>query len=376
MRVPGWPEVCGAVAVLGPFVIRFERTSSQTVNGVVVSSSHWNPIPLVGGVLGLGFAVLAMACLSRTAQSAKLARALVAGAVMVAACLHIIAGAGAFRGDKPSAEPRLNSPLPPLPSRPSAPMAPLRTYTADDCIKRGRGCAKVFKGLEAKCKTGDALACSNAGYFREKGLGVSKDLNEEARLYTRGCALRNEASCRNLSTTVLKVAPDAPLAANARRTFAQACKRNIATGCAALGIVAARGVGGKDDPGQARTASARACALGSAIGCVNYGESLRQLGAMQPTALVEARTVFGKACDLGDLDGCNGRAILLAYGKGGPRQLPAALAIWQSACTKNHGWSCYNLRRNYATGGQKWKHYVSKACRLKLQPACAELKKL
>lgn len=89
----------------------------------------------------------------------------------------------------------------------------------------------------------------------------------------------------------------------------------------------------------------KACETGEARGCVRIG-FLYQSGRGVKQDDEKAGKFYQKACDAGELSGCNTLALL--HQNSGEHA--KAAAIFEQACEKGFGLSCYNLAQIYEAG--------------------------
>ena len=104
---------------------------------------------------------------------------------------------------------------------------------------------------------------------------------------------------------------------------------------------------GKDDPKDAPIYFERACRLGLAIGCVNWGAyqlfGRQDSGSADHTPRPSRRClyrVFSKACDVGDEFGCSMTARILVEWPRTPADVWIAFSQLSNACDKFHGPPC------------------------------------
>ena len=96
----------------------------------------------------------------------------------------------------------------------------------------------------------------------------------------------------------------------------------------------------------------------------------------------EARPGFARACDLGSIADCASVARMMAEGKGGPKDLPRAAALYAKACDGDHAQACLSLGlmlqngQGVAADRAQAKARFDDACRLGQQLACKLAAKL
>lgn len=87
----------------------------------------------------------------------------------------------------------------------------------------------------------------------------------------------------------------------------------------------------------------RACALGSATGCVSSGR-MHEYGHGVPKDFPVAAAAYEKACGLGWQVGCANWAIMLENGRGVTRDLARAKELYRGACKAGAGLACDRLK--------------------------------
>lgn len=142
--------------------------------------------------------------------------------------------------------------------------------------------ARARKLFAASCKRQSARGCYNLGSVYEGGAGVAVDLAAAAKLFEKSCGQGEITACANLAGMQLKGRglPQAP--AKARALYARMCATRlpperlkswdgkvVADCCHNLANLYERGVGGKEDAGEATRFYEKACALESENACSN-----------------------------------------------------------------------------------------------------------
>ena len=104
---------------------------------------------------------------------------------------------------------------------------------------------------------------------------------------------------------------------------------------------------GKSDAGRDETRGTkyfdRACALGSAAGCVSSGQ-MHEYGHGVPKDPTQAADAYGRACTLGWQVGCANLAIMLENGRGVPKDLDRAQSLYAQACKAGAGLACERMK--------------------------------
>lgn len=129
---------------------------------------------------------------------------------------------------------------------------------------------------------------------------------------------------------------------SARDHLRRACDLGHAEACYNYGVMAERGRYGEADPVHARWLYERACDGEHMPGCYNFGNMLAA-GQGGEADEARARLVFETACTGGLPGGCSNLAILLNTGRGGARDQERARALFQQACDARDVAGCSSL---------------------------------
>jgi TPR repeat protein len=195
------------------------------------------------------------------------------------------------------------------------------------------------------CKGSFGAACTDLGYMFEKGKLIPKDEYRAAKLYFRGCELKN------------------------------------ATGCTNTGFMYEKGKGVKEDPALAVTYYEKGCDMGNARGCTNLGFMVRNGFGVEQND-VRAVELYQRGCDGGNSGGCTNLGYLYETGAGVTKDLARAIALYRKGCDGGSGVGCGNLGYMYEEGRGVGKSpsisakYYRKACDLGNRRGCDGLKKL
>src|SRR5688572_13361018 len=160
------------------------------------------------------------------------------------------------------------------------------------------------------CRKSHGAACTDLGFFFEKGKLVPEDPLMAAKLYFRGCELGN------------------------------------ATGCTNTGYMYEKGKGVKEDAARAVTYYEKGCDMGNARGCTNLGYMYRNgNGVAQDDS--RARELYQRACDGGNSGGCTNLGYLYETGQGALKDMQRAVTLYRKGCDGGSGIGCGNLGYMY-----------------------------
>jgi TPR repeat protein len=123
-----------------------------------------------------------------------------------------------------------------------------------------------------------------------------------------------------------------------------ACNDGDAESCRKLAVTFEFG---KTDAGRNETLGTtyfdRACALGSATGCVSSGQ-MHEYGHGVPKEFKTAADAYARACTLGYQVGCANYAIMLENGRGVDQDLGKAKTLYEGACKAGAGLACERMK--------------------------------
>ena len=133
---------------------------------------------------------------------------------------------------------------------------------AADAVKRTESEIRPYQRVDAFTRIGDMY---------EKGEDLAQDHNEEATWYRRAAEEGGDEAQVKLASLLLKKGTDKD-SEEARHWCEQAAKHPNMLGAYCMGLLCERGVGGKQDPGQAAKWYSDAGALGHAGALLRLGE--------------------------------------------------------------------------------------------------------
>ena len=130
----------------------------------------------------------------------------------------------------------------------------------------------------------------------------------------------------------------------------ESCDRGVANGCAALGELYAKGLGGaRQDSKQAVKFHEEACEGGFGASCAELGEMLSQ-GRGAKKDVSRALELFEKACLLWQLDACESLADAYFEGVDVSQDIPKAFNFYGIACYNGLKPASTNLGAIYEKG--------------------------
>ena len=123
-----------------------------------------------------------------------------------------------------------------------------------------------------------------------------------------------------------------------------ACDAGDALSCGRLGNMLMRGDGVAKDLRRAEVHEARACSLGLAVSCANWG------ALISSRAPEQAFKAYARGCDGGDKVSCFDEGYALATGQGVAKDPARAAKFFLSSCDEGHPPACNLAARAYLMG--------------------------
>ena len=168
-----------------------------------------------------------------------------------------------------------------------------------------------LEACEARCASGDAIACTDAGHALDAAWPYD--------------------------------------AVAAAEHFDRACTLGDPNGCAALAVLYQDGRGRPHDDARALELYNQACDAGSGVGCFNAG-LMHEGGNGAELDRQKSRAAFQRAesnyrrdCDAGGLEWCMNLGFVFEHGYGQTIDLAKARAAYGEGCEGGHPGSCANL---------------------------------
>lgn len=191
------------------------------------------------------------------------------------------------------------------------------------------------------CDLGEPQGCHALGQMLRGGPDTGGDWQRSQDSLGQACEGGIDAACYEHAVGLAygqegagTDVADADLA-RALDTFGRLCAAGLAEACMDLGFLAAEGRGGAADPARGAELSARACGLGSALGCNNLGVHFALTGA---PAL--AARYYERGCAQGAGLACANLADMRANGELGPPDSEGAADLYRKACDRGDAGSC------------------------------------
>lgn len=234
--------------------------------------------------------------------------------------------------------------------------------------------AKILSLFSNACGERTARSCVDAAmmYLDAK---LQKDIcpgidNKECRrnakrLLEQACKFDNTAGCTQLASLVSSENAEEE---TVKSYYKKSCEKDDGTACMQLASIT---VG----PEKIKLYE-KACNSGEGLACYNAGD--------QSTNDGDAFTFFEKGCKANNGDACGNAGVRLEKGRGTglPPDAEAAFDRYAKGCRLGHSKSCFNLAACYVDGrgvqqnSALGRDYLHKACYLKNQTACDELRNL
>lgn len=275
-----------------------------------------------------------------------------------------------------------------------------------------------FKYSEKACKLNDSRGCYNLGVVYAFGKGVDRDLIKAENLWTDGCKLNEGMSCYMLASFFIKDEKlQRELYKNSEKSLLNSCNKSSALACTFLGNMYERGLGVNQNYLTATKFYEQACNLNSSDSCEMLGFLYNNsLGVKQDER--KAIEYWEKSCSLKNGSACFSVAKLYYSVFNNERK---SLSFYKKSCDYNYGYGCFitglaykddnkdelsrttlnkafqlfydgckadeevdcyvlfeMYREGYAVEKNmiKASEYCEKSCKLGLEVACEELKKL
>ena len=189
--------------------------------------------------------------------------------------------------------------------------------------------------LDFKCARDDKSACNAAAMLRDQVLSWYVEA-----LSLPQCAGNRDCWSFLVGQRGAAIDNARADAADAVRLYDHACTLGRADACMSVARLS-----GDDEAGKAKAASyyRKACDLGRAGACA-FSMNTEMKRMLQDSGFfTRALGAFKTACDAGDASGCNDAGVLLATGRGAPKDLHAAIALLDKGCVLRGANACGNL---------------------------------
>jgi TPR repeat protein/tRNA A-37 threonylcarbamoyl transferase component Bud32 len=192
--------------------------------------------------------------------------------------------------------------------------------------------------LDKACEAGDGSACRLAGWMYERGRGAKKSdakateaFKAAAKLLPAGCEASEAAACFDLAWLYRLgrgVSADLP---KAHAFMQKACAAGDARACARVPRMIQAAIGAPRDYAKATAAYKKLCDAGNAYACAPLADAHDAGLAGLPHDHAKERSLYRKGCDGGDPEGCMNLGWLHFKGKGIPKDVTKANALFKQA---------------------------------------------
>ena len=205
--------------------------------------------------------------------------------------------------------------------------------------ERGKGVALdpilALEYHEEACDEGRASECAVAGgYYRDGRLGRPR-LRQALRLFKKGCAAQDGASCHQLAVATLTGTGTTADVSAGLEQLASTCSGGYAASCSQLAALYQEGRYVQSDAELADAYEQRACDMGDGRVCTALG--LQHGPDTDPKA---AAAFFERGCEGGDARGCAFLARAYADGRGVTADREQAVELYTLACRDGVGEAC------------------------------------
>ncbi len=184
-----------------------------------------------------------------------------------------------------------------------------------------------------------------------------------ARQVLLACALALASGCASRPpSTAAKRGPGQPADAPQIEALGIACDAGDAISCGRLGNAYLRAESVAHDLARAEKLHQKACGLGLAASCTNWGALVATRSPAQAFAIYE------KSCAAGDNTGCYDEGRALLTGEGVAKDLVRAARLLLGACERGHPSGCsltgraYMLGEGFPKDEAKAATYLTRAC--------------
>jgi TPR repeat protein len=237
-----------------------------------------------------------------------------------------------------------------------------------DFTREPRTSVELF---EKTCDLGLEQSCYEAGLAYARGMGIPIDVARSDALFSKGCALKDDAACRMVSDRrVVERGLDAEGSKDyevARGIYERGCQIGSDSACDHLGFLYEHGLPVLD-LSRAFRLYERACSPSYPKGCYDEGRmELEGKGVAQSEMAAtirfertcassgygcgsndEAAALFDKGCAQNIADSCGELAVLVEKRPLAP--IARVIDLYQRACQGGHAPSCYRLGLIFANG--------------------------
>ena len=227
----------------------------------------------------------------------------------------------------------------------------MRADENDEAAKNSKNALKFYS---LACEGKIYEACEALGRLYENGeAGFAQDIKAARSYYDKACAA-NAYKCGGSQRLDELQGGWAQYQSGqfkaAYELGKESCDRGVANGCAALGELYAKGLGGaRQDSEQAVKFHEKACEGGFGASCAELGEML-SWGRSVKKDVPRALELFEKSCLLWRLNACESLADAYFEGANAPQDIAKAFNFYGIACYNGLKPACTNLGAIYERG--------------------------
>lgn len=209
--------------------------------------------------------------------------------------------------------------------------------------------AEAIKLYDQACELNHANACAELGYaYYGTEDQETTDLTKSLAAFERSCELLSGDGCVGGAGWWSLESEEEPKYELIIPFLVKGCEFGSGLACNDLGNDYIDGKGVEADPKKGRELQEKACSLGDAEGCYDYGILLRDaIGGW--VDFEKARTIFYESCHEHDMPkGCSDYGEMLLTGDGGEKDIPGAIEYFKKACDAELNYACTNVGVVYA----------------------------
>ena len=220
---------------------------------------------------------------------------------------------------------------------------------------------KALGLFDTACKAKYPPACTQLGVMYQSGRGraVVKDETKAQALFERACELGDGPACQKRGNALMSVEP-----AKARKLLERGCGKNEGVACAQLGYMLEKGMGGAENPAEAKNKYDRAFKLMDKA-CPKDGLACLARGVMYTKGVgakadpQKALASYALACEARNSEGC----WEIAKQHDEQERKPDALRAYEKACLYDYARACSIAARRGAIADRTAKRPLELATR-------------
>ena len=208
-----------------------------------------------------------------------------------------------------------------------------------------RYCDQTDQACEARCASGDLMACTSLAASRVEGTRKTPSIRQTEADLIQACNAEVSKGCAWLAhlyrTGAEGVRVNGP---EAVRLYEKACSREQASSCSNAALAYGKGdLGVKKQPKKALSLAERGCSYEDGDSCSTLG-IFHEKGIGVEADIHRAMALYEKACNLTAAIGCFNLAEVLDSGRKGVEIDHArAASLYEKACEGEYWAACNNL---------------------------------